>query len=117
MAQNTKESLLLGLSKAKENLFGLIKAIIRDNLLIMIYMDMESTIGLTEGIIKDIGMLIKCMAMVFLLEQMEKSMTEDILMIKKKDGEYFHGLMGKDTKEIGSMDYNMGKGRSMQEIK
>eukprot|EP00360_Condylostoma_magnum_P000407 CAMPEP_0168314864 /NCGR_PEP_ID=MMETSP0210-20121227/9613_1 /TAXON_ID=40633 /ORGANISM="Condylostoma magnum, Strain COL2" /LENGTH=83 /DNA_ID=CAMNT_0008285339 /DNA_START=659 /DNA_END=910 /DNA_ORIENTATION=+ len=83
----------------------------------MTCMGMESITGLTEELIKGIGILIKCKGMECSLGLMGRSMMEGILMIRRKDGGCFHGLMERGMKGTGLTGFSMDKGPFIRGIR
>lgn len=67
-------------------------------------MDLVDIYGLIIDGIKDIGKIIECMEMVYILGMMGEVIKVNIIWIKNKVKEYIHGLMDESLMDIGLME-------------
>ena len=100
------------------NLNGMMVLFMKDNIKQAILREMEHTIGLMENIIKDNGLIIRCMEKVcstgmtvksIKVCYLKKLIKDNIKMIKRKDMGSFIGLMAEYIKDNGLMVYNTVK--------
>jgi len=80
---------------------GLMNQLMMVHLLITTFMDMESTYGLTEGALMDLGKITKWKEMVFSAGKMVESTKVSTKMTKKKDMELSSGPMAEGMMVIG----------------
>jgi hypothetical protein len=83
---------------------------------LMKYQAKENMFGQMENLTKDNGRKIKCMDMVCSLGKMEKDMKVSLSMIKEKDKASSFGKMAEYMMECGKMENNMEKVHSLQKM-
>jgi len=69
----------------------------------------ENICGLTTELMKEIGLITKCMEEVYLLGQMVEDMKANTMMIRSKVTDYFIGQMAEVMMVSGKMENNMEK--------
>ena len=96
-------------NKVQENLFGLIKVVIKDNLEITNNMDKVSINGQTEMFIKACGFKVKWMDQDNFFGMMVEFIKVHIRMIINRVKGYISGQMEQFFREDGKMDCSMDK--------
>ena len=108
MVRNTKVIILMDKKMEKENFYGVMDLIMKDNLKIIIFMVKEYTIEyrVKENIMVN-GKIIKCMGKENLFEMMVEYILVNTIQIKNKVGEYLYGQMVDNIEENGIKENNM----------
>ena len=84
-------------------------AITKGNSLPTRFVGMDNTTGQMENIMMANGFKTKCMGMEFSSGKTLKNMKVNLLMIKGKVGEHFHGQMEGNILESGNQESSMVK--------
>ena len=92
-----------------ESFIGLIILFIRESFFKMKLVEKGNIIGKMEGLMKEIGSIIRCMERESLDGLMEGCILESIEMIKKKGLEFLYGRMLKSIQGIERMGSSMEK--------
>jgi len=104
-----REGMLMARNKDMDRLNELMEAAMKGSFWRTIYMGTGCICGMTEGCIRESGILIRCMDRESLYGVMAGVMLDSILMIRNKEKESSRDLMAEGMRESDLMENSMVK--------